>query len=308
MNENRPSYGNRLGFSFFQWTLKLLGLKPAYFCLLFVIPYYILFRPSVFRSSDPYLKRIFPGRNGVVRYLKCIRYINAFATILIDQVALGIRGPKDLKLNFPDREKLYALSKKTSGLVLLTTHVGPWQSVMDTYERMACKVHFHFDIENWKGGHFFDLASQRHRFHFISPRGHLGGLVEITRALLGGDCVAMMGDLSDAKNSIWIPFLGDPARFSGLPYRLALSTESDIAVILTARTGPMTYTVEYECLTDQLATNDFSRDELAVKFAGCYVNMLERFLKKYPYMWFNFFDIWKQNSIKEDVVGTGREI
>ena len=298
MLRSKPTYGNRLGFAFFHWTLKLIGLKPAYFFLLFVIPYYILFKPSVFRSSDPYLRRRFPGKSLFTRYLICFRYIYEFGTILIEQVALGIRGTKDLKVIFPDRKKLYSISEKKSGLVLLTTHVGPWQSVMDTYDRMACNVHFHFDVENWKGGHFFDLASQRQRFHFISPRGYFGGMVEITKALLNGDCVAMMGDVADAKNSVNVVFFGDPAEFSTMPYHLALSTGSDIAVLLTARTGPMTYTVEYECLTDNLDKENFSRDELAVKLAGCYADILERFLKKYPYMWFNFFDIWGRDPIK----------
>jgi len=293
MSKNKSTYGNRLGFAFFHWTLKLTGLKPAYFCLMFVVPYYILFRPSVFSSADPYLRHIFPGKNRLVRYFKCFRYIYIFGAILIEQVALGIRGSKELKVIFPDRKKLYALSEKKSGLVLLTTHVGPWQSVMDTYDRMACNVHFHFDVENWKGGHFFDLASQRQRFHFISPRNYLGGMVEVTQALLNGDCVAMMGDVMDSKNPVKVPFFGDPAQFSILPFRLALSTQSEIAVLLTARTGPMTYRIEYECLTDQLNKEDISQDALAIKLVGCYVDFLERFLSKYPYMWFNFFDIWR---------------
>lgn len=306
MTIKKPTYGNRLGFAFFHWTLKLAGLKPAYFCLLFIIPYYILLRPSVFRSSDHYLKRRFPNKTVTARYLKCFRYIYEFGTILIEQVALGIQGAKNLKVSFPDQEKLYALSQKKSGLVLLTTHVGPWQSVMDTYDHMACNVHFHFDIENWKGGHFFDLASQRQRFHFISPRNHLGGMVQVTQALFNGDSVAMMGDLENPKNPVRVLFLGDTAQFSILPFRLALSTDSDIAVLLTARTGPMTYAIEYDCLTEKLNREKLSRDELAIKLASCYAEFLEKFLKKYPYMWFNFFDIWSKNPVKEELVETGR--
>ncbi len=298
-SETNKKYGNRLGFAIFHWVLKLFGLKPAYLLLMLIIPYYIIFRPSVFRSSDHYLSRRFPGKSIAARYLSCFRYIYAFGQILVEQVALGILGPARMKVYFPDQEKLYELSKKKKGLVLLTTHVGPWQSVMAMFDRMAGNVYFYFDVENWEGGHFFDLASQRERFNFISPRSHLGGMIEASQVLFNGECLAVMGDMVETKNIIKVPFLGDEARFPVLPHRLAVSTDSDIAMLLTARVGSMEYYIEYECLTEGLSKEDFSRGELESILAGRYAKFLERFLKKYPYMWFNFFDFWNETQVEE---------
>ncbi len=309
MSETKIKYGNRLGFAIFHWILKLIGLTPAYLLLMLVTPYYIIFRPSVFRSSDHYLRRRFPSKSIVARYLSCFRYIYIFGQILIEQVSLGLLGSKRMKVSFPDRKKLFELSKrKKRGLVLLTTHVGPWQSVMATIDRMASNVYFYFDVENWEGGHFFDLASQREHFHFISPRNHLPGIIEATKVLYNGECLAVMGDIVETKNNIKAPFFNDEAQFPSLPYRLAVSTDSDIAVLLTARIGSMEYYIEYECLTEGLDKEEFSRGELESILAGRYAKFLERFLEKYPYMWFNFFDFWKKTLVKEERFEGGREI
>ena len=298
-SETNKKYGNRFGFAIFHWILKLFGLTPAYLLLMLIIPYYIIFRPSVFRSSDHYLGRRFPGKSITARYFSCFRYIYVFGQILVEQVALGILGPARIKVSFPDQEKLYELSKKKKGLVLLTTHVGPWQSVMATIDHMAGKVFFYFDVENWKGGHFFDLASLREHFHFISPRNHLPGIIEATKVLFRGECLAVMGDVVETKNILKVPFFGDEVQFPSLPYRLAVSTDSDIAVLLTARIGSMEYYIEYECLTKGLSKEEFSRGELESILAGRYAKFLERFLKKYPYMWFNFFDFWNKTQVEE---------
>ncbi|MCF8068341.1 MAG: hypothetical protein K9L30_07130 [Desulfobacterales bacterium] len=297
MSETKqPTYGNFLGFAFFHWVLRLLGLIPAYLILMAVIPYYVIFRPSVFRSSDHYLRHRFPDRHTAMRHLISLRYIYGFGCIIIEQVALGILGHDRMKVSFPDRETLYHLSGKKTGIVLLTTHVGPWQSVMATIDKMACRVFFHFDIENWQGGHFFDLASQRDRFSFISPRGHLGGMIEATKVLMDGDCLSIMGDRVDTAHTIKTSFLGEDALFPVLPYHLATSTGADIVALLTARTGPMEYKIEYKCLTEGLTGDNYTKEELQSILAGRYADFLEQFLKKYPLMWYNFFNFWEKNK------------
>lgn len=305
MPRTEKKYGNRLGFAIFHWILKLFGLNAAYVLLMLIVPHYTIFRPSVFRLSDHYLRRRFPSKSIVARYFSCFRYIYVFGQILIEQVSLGLLGSKRMKVSFPDRKKLYTLSKrKKKGLVLLTTHVGPWQSVMATIDRMASNVYFYFDVENWEGGHFFDLASERERFNFISPRSHLGGMIEAIKILHNGECLAVMGDMVDTKNNLKVPFLNDDARFSALPFRLAVSTGSDIAVLLTARVGSMKYYIEYECLNEGLDKEKFLRGELENILASRYADFLERFLEKYPYQWFNFYDFWEKPPIKEEQLET----
>jgi len=296
----KEEYGNRLGFAIFHRVLKSLGLPGAYLLLMLIIPYYIIFRPSVFRSADHYLKRRFPDKSMAARYLSCFYYIYVFGQILIEQVALGLLGPQRMQVSFHDQKKLYELSKRKKGLVLLTTHVGPWQSVIAIIDRMASDVYFYFDIDDWKGGHFFDLASQRELFNFISPRSHLAGMIKAIKVLFNGECLAVMGDIVETKNCLKAAFFNDEAQFPALPYRLAVSTDSDIAVLLTARIGSMRYYIEYECLNEGLNKEEFSRGELESILVDRYAVFLERFLKKYPYQWFNFFDFWKKIPVTEE--------
>ncbi len=133
-------------------------------------------------------------------------------------------------------------------------------------------------------------------------------MIEASQVLFNGECLAVMGDMVETKNIKKVPFLGDEARFPVLPHRLAVSTDSDIAVLLTARVGSMEYYIEYECLSEGLNQEELLRSELMEKLAGRYADFLERFLKKYPYMWFNFFDFWKKTPAKEEQLETGKTI
>ncbi|MEO5357883.1 MAG: hypothetical protein H7844_11370 [Nitrospirae bacterium YQR-1] len=286
------TYGNRPGFLIFHLLLKIGGLGAAYVLLLIILPYYILLRPSVFKISDHYLRRRFPQRGFIARYLTCFKYIYTYGAVLIEQVALGIVGTEGIGVEFPQREQFAGLVKKNRGLILLTTHIGPWQNIMATYDKMHCNVHFHFDTENWQGGHFFDLNNKKKNFSVISPRNFMGGMIEATNVLLKGQCLCVMGDRISTTDTVVTPFLGDDAHFPAYPYRLATATNSDIVVLLTSRIGPMKYYIEYKCLTDELKTSDMPRADAEKYLVRSYAGFIEDFLTKHPYMWYNFSNFW----------------
>ena len=60
--------GNRLGFQFFEASLRLFGLRGAYGLLYLVCPYYLLFDRTAVRASLAYIRRRFP-RDGALKRL-----------------------------------------------------------------------------------------------------------------------------------------------------------------------------------------------------------------------------------------------
>jgi predicted LPLAT superfamily acyltransferase len=292
-----PNYGGRFGYGSFHFLLRWFGVLPAYGLLLVILPYYVLFRPSARRAASYYLNHRFPNQRGFLRRLFLVyrSFLNLGLT-LIDQGAMGILGPDRLKVDFPDQAKLLETARRGKGIVLLTTHAGNWQAAMATMGCLELPIHFQFQLEDhMEGRYFFDLAKQRGRFHIVPPSGFLGGVVEFTHALNAGECVAMMGDRLSGGRPGKALFLKEVAYFPAIPYQLALRTGADIVVLLVARTGRMSCRIEYTCITDGLDPGSLPREEAIQRLMERYARCLEAYLRKYPFMWFNFLDTWNPN-------------
>lgn len=290
-----PDYGGKAGYGFFFFVIKHLGLWPAYFCLNFVIPYYIILRPAVRKSARYYLQKRFPEDSSLRLLLRTVKYLNEFARVLVDQAATGILGTEKLKVEFPESEKFYALAKGQESIVLLTSHFGFWQTAMAKMEEFPKPINFLLQVDkHMQGRHFFDLTGDKEKIKFIDPTGFMGGLIEATEALQRGECVSIMGDRVMGWRSSKSKFWGREASFPLTPHHLAVSTSSRLIMFMTLRTGTMSFRIKAIDLSREIEYSG-SADKKAVmqRYMDLYAHYLEEFTEQDPYMWFNFFDFWK---------------
>jgi predicted LPLAT superfamily acyltransferase len=298
-----PRYGTRLGHWIFYIVLKWFGPLPAYFMLAFVVPYYVFILKRPRREAKFYLKRMFPDDTGFRRLLRIYQYIYSLGLCLIDQAAIGILGREKFDIDFPDREKLYELSRSEKSIVLLTSHVGYWQTSMAVVDDMDKTVNFLMRLEEHVAErYFFNLSGNDKSIKIIDPAAFMGGLVEAAQALQRSETVCIMGDRAWGARTNACNFLGNEALFPVTPYHLVAANGADLVIILTARTGKLAFRIDYihipyehEDLKGQSKKN--MTDILMKK----YVKALESYVKKYPYMWFNFFDFWNINKEKYEV-------
>ena len=86
------------------------------------------------------------------------------------------------------------------------------------------------------------------------------------------------------------------SEFSMIAHQLAVQTDSILLIFLTKRTGKLSFSIEYFNLTDMIGTNiKKSKKEIIQDYIKLYAEILEDFLKKNPYMWFNFFNFWEKS-------------
>lgn len=293
-SKSSPNYGGRLGYGIFQWAIRRLGVVPAYAMLAFVVPYYVIFRPSARRSAAPYLRRRFPRFGALRRFFATIGYFYRFGQVLVDQGAMGILGPEHFHVEFDRRDWMEALLARGRGLVLVASHVGNWQTAMASVDSLGVPVSFQFRREaHTEGRHFFDLAGRSSDFRLISPDVFLGGMVEMFQSLRRGECVAVMGDRAFGARTRRRRFLGAMAPFPISGQYLAHATGATVVALLTVRTGRLRYRLECHDLGRGLDLEAMDRDEAIDALLTRYVEALERHVEKYPFMWFNFFDFWK---------------
>ena len=314
-------YGSGLGIRLFYVLLKTVGVYPAYGLLAFVIFYYACL-PGVARACTPYLERRFRSEGPVRRFFRRYRYVYEFGLTLIDQAAMGIVGPKAFVVEFPGDREFYELSARREGTVLLTSHVGAWQIAMAHLRRLEKPVNLLMRLDQGrKDMHFFDLSGERGKFSFIDPAGFMGGLVEATRALRAGECVAVMGDRAHRWRVGRAPFLGAQAPFPLVAEHLAAVTGSRLIMLVTRRIGPLKFSIRHVDLSTVLGVFGEEHDDgrmkgrmkgrergravLTDEYLRAYARELEEYVRDTPYAWFNFFDFWHAGVGGVEAVGPG---
>ena len=295
-----PKYGTRLGHWFFYIVLKWFGPLLAYFMLSFVVPYYVFVLKRPRKEASYYLKRMFPKDNRLRRLLRIYQHIYYLGLSLIDQAAIGILGREKFYIDFPDRNQLYELSKSAKGIVLLTSHIGNWQTSMAVVDDMDKPVNFLLRLEDHVADrYFFNLSGNDKSIKIINPTTFMGGLVQVTQVLQRGETVCIMGDRAWGARTMAYKFLGEKAFFPITPYHLVTANGSDLVVLLTARTGKLAFRIRYIHFPfEDMDLKGKSKEEKINYLLGKYVAILETWIKEYPYMWFNFFDFWDVNKEK----------
>lgn len=270
----------------------------AYALLLFVVLYYVLFRPAVRNRSIHYLKRRFPGRNRLLMLLDSYLLSLGIGRILVDRAVLGILGPDKLDVSLEGREKLAELLAEGRGLIMVTAHVGCWQLAMSSLSALDTQVNLliHHD-EGDLDRHFFEHGGKKPPYRLIDPAGYLGGTLEMLQVLKNGELLCIMGDrnMGSAGGTLAAPFLGSPVELPFSPYKLASATGAPVAVIFPFRNRSGGYALHVARII-RVPENLGRSAHAYLPYVQEFVASLEAFVAEHPYQFFNFYDMWSPVS------------
>jgi predicted LPLAT superfamily acyltransferase len=287
------SYGNKLGFSIFQFVLKNIGLNWAYGILFLVVPYYVVLKPDVYRRAKPYLQRRFPEDFFLKRYLRLFKYIFIFGQALIDQLYFGFVGESRFELDFERETEILELLRRKP-VIFLMSHVGFWEVSMAGAVRFEQKLNvmINQDFDKDKRNSFYDLGEKK--FNIINVKDRYGGMIEATNALLRGEAVGVTGDRAAGWRSQGVTFLGDSARFPVVGEQLAVATGAAVIALFVSREKEKISFRWKDISTEVLADQKLSKDAKISKILKLYAEALEAEVCRRPYLWFNFFDFWEE--------------
>ena len=288
------SLGSRPQHRIFYLLLRLGGRGPAYLLLYFVALYYSL-KPSVRRNAGHYLRRRFPGQGPWAQYAHCRRLCLCMGKSLVDKAAAGILGPSRTHVHFPDKQAMLDLLAADTGLVILTAHVGGWQTVMAAmgFQNVAVNVLMH-RAEGDVDLPYYELRGEAPPFRIIEAAGYMGGMLEAANRLLAGEAVCLMGDrtVGEDRHTVPVDFLGQGARLPVSACKLASSTGAPVAVLFSHRTGRGRYELELVRVFQVPPGLGRNRGSLA-PCVQSFARDLEEYVARHPYQFFNFFNIWE---------------
>lgn len=284
-----------LGHNIFYAFLLLFGQAGAYLLLLPVILCYLLCSRKIHRNVAYYLKRRFPEHSPKQLWIDTFRLVYSFGQVLVDRGWLGLRRRARLRGELIGNDELQELIGKGKGLVLLTAHVGNWQTALAHICGFKTSVNslMHYEQEA-VAKHYFDLRNETVPFKIINSDGFMGGMIESTAALQRGEVVTIMADRYAGGPHAEVTFLGDKVRLPVAPYSLAAATGAPVAILLAAKTGRQDYNMKLWDVFYPEAGERHNRQENSSKWARRFAKSMEGYVTEYPYQWYNFFDFWSQ--------------
>jgi predicted LPLAT superfamily acyltransferase len=295
------SVGSDLQHNIFYALIKIGGRRAAYGLLSCVALYYALFRSDIRKKAGFYITRRFKDEGFFKNLIYCYRMYENLGKALIDRATIGIKGPQSMAIIFSDQKKIMDLISEGKGVILLTAHVGCWQATMERLRMFNAPVslllhHEEGDVDR----HFFEHTGAANPFRVIDPLGYMGGVLEMVEVLKKGELLSIMGDriFGSDKNTVIVDFLGGKIRLPFSAFKLASATGAPVAVFFSHKSGPDSH----ELILDRVirVPSQIGRKEDALRpYVAEFAQALESYTERYPYQFFNFFNMWEDDKTSE---------
>ncbi|GHS87437.1 hypothetical protein FACS189487_03580 [Campylobacterota bacterium] len=294
MKWNSSSTASRFKHNIFYFLIRFGGRYAAYSLLLFVAAFYTL-SPKLRVRAAPYLIRRFNEKTHIL--WKTYKLYFSFGMALVDRATLGITGKSQNMCSASDIDMFHSLYNQGKGLVVITAHVGSWQSAATSLDLLpGNKYIVYYRDKN-------DVDKQAHEHggikapaHFIDPSNGTDAAVKIVAAFEERAIICVMGDrvFGSEKGAVSVPFLNDDIQAPATIYRIAAFYGAPVIIAFCPikGAGKLAFEIADHFVVEDRGNNAESYKQEALRFARA----LEAFCVKYPYQYFNFFDIWRKTA------------
>jgi predicted LPLAT superfamily acyltransferase len=285
--------GNAFSLWFFKTAVRLFGLRGAYGLLYPVCLHYALFDRAAVASAMPYVRRRFPQASRPWRWFKVWMLFVSQGKQLIDRYAF-LGG--HIKFDFSYRDPEFVrktVASADSGLVLVTSHAGNWQIALAELGELNRDVYLlMLPEENEAMRRTLALRDETATLRIISSEGHLGGVVEIMKALGEGAIVSIMGDRAEGFESIPVDFLGEKAAFPFGAFQIAACARVPVMFLFSHKTGTRSYDVDMTKVMHPVFRDRKRKREDLASWVQDYADMLGDYARAHPLQCFLFRDVW----------------
>ncbi|HUS54709.1 MAG TPA: hypothetical protein VMY41_11990 [Thermohalobaculum sp.] len=264
--------------------------------LIWLISVYFTLFPSraAAAASSVYLEKVLGHPPG---FFERHRHVRTFAHVVLDRVRLLGSGIE----RFDVRSKHHALIERRlaegRGGVLLSAHFGSFEvlrALDKTLPGLSVR-YLMFPDNAQKTTPMLDQINPEVAAQVISLHDGYAAMLDIREALAAWSFVGFLGDrmpVENARAEVAVPFFGKPMRVPISPYLSAILAGVPLIMCFAPRVGSKTYEIEMFEIYDGAPVARGERDAKCRELAEAYAAKLEEMCRRYPYNWFNFFDIW----------------
>lgn len=290
-NWKGQSRGTVLGFRIYVFIIRNFGLNTAYFVLLFVAAYFVLFAFNSTKSVY-YLFRRRLGYSAPSAAFQVYRSYFTFGRIQLDRIAITAGMQKKFSFEFDGVEHIDALLQQKKGGILLTAHIGNFNLAKYFFEKKhsGAKVNLVVtDFEHQQIKNYLNSVTGESKVKMIVLQEDLSHVFEMKEALHRNELLIFAADryLEGAK-TYTENFMDARAKFPQGPFKLAARNEIPVLFVHLMRERNFHY---------HFYARPYKQEKNSAKeLLKAYLENLEQMLRKYPHQWYNYYDFWKDFS------------
>ena len=290
------------------WALRLMRWialtagRPVARCVLHPITLYFMFAGSkARRESARFLTRAL-GRP--VGWRDVYRHIHTFAATVLDRVYLLQEHNDELELHSTGIEVMDAPLAAGRGALMVGAHLGSFEALRALGQSRGVRVAMVMYEDNARLiNSTLAAIAPKTSLHTIAL-GRVDAMLGLRDWLDLGGIAGLLADRtlpsqSGRSRTLWLPFLGQPARFSDGPFRLAALLRRPVVFMAGLYHGGRRYEMRFIELADfsqRAAGSGVELDRQIHEAVVRYVAIIEGLCREAPYNWFNFFDFWADDA------------
>lgn len=286
MEWSGKSKGGAAGYKFFVQTLRLIGLRGAYFLAFWPALYFFFFAGKARKAGLFYLKEI-QGYSSWKAPFSLFRSFYIFGKTLLDKVTLLAGLKHNFEFSFDGNSNIQEAADKGEGIILISAHVGNFEVAGRFLNHLNRKINVvTVDNEAKEIKAYLDsLDHHPQELNFIYLSQDLSHILEIASAVTRNEVVCFTGDrfLPGAK-TFEGNFMGRKAHFSSGPFEIAARLKVPVGFVACMKESNRKYSFYGKIFP--------GNDGKAEDIFNFYLIHLETILRTYPLQWFNYYPFW----------------
>jgi len=270
--------------------LSIVPVRVGYVILVFVVPFYMLFRRKGYLSIYRYFRKQhrYPAMKSL---FKTYRNHYLFGQMMFDRFAV-YAGQKKFEVDNPENDLFLERVDASQGCVIAGAHVGN----PELCGYLLCQQTKRINSMIY-GGEAKEV--QRNRFRTLNENNvrlipvseDMSHIFIINEALTNGEMVSMPCDRAfGSAKTVECDFLNGKADFPVGAFVLALRFNVPVIALFVLKVSASRYRIHVVRVP---ILQEGSKREQINQMIRSFAAILEGIVKQYPEQWFNFYPFWK---------------
>ncbi|NMM25724.1 MAG: acyl-CoA synthetase [Glaciimonas sp.] len=297
--QHAPERSNLLMLRTMSWISLRLGRPAGRVVLRLIAGYFLLFAPAGRAASRDYLGRVL---QRPVRWSDIYRHFFCFASTVHDRIYLLNRRFDLFQIEVEGEHLIQqALADADGrGLFLFGAHMGSFEVIRALGCRHAgLQVAMVMYEENARKINQMLAAINPAMQQDVIALGQIDSMLKVTACLQQGKVIGVLADRTLGDDVMQpVTLLDGSANLPLGPFRMAAILRRPVFFMVGLYMGKNRYRIHFEQLADFSNTPRGRRQIEMQQARARYAELLEKYCRRAPYNWFNFFNFWQSASDK----------
>ncbi|HZP74837.1 MAG TPA: hypothetical protein VFB45_01720 [Pseudolabrys sp.] len=290
-----PERGSVAWLRVISWISLRLGRPAGRVILHLIAAYYLLFAPSGRTASRRYLSRVL---ERPATWRDIYKHFLCFAATIHDRVYLLNRRFDLFDIEVFGQKLVLDELKNGSGLLLIGAHVGSFEVIRAIgRSNVDLKIVMAMYEENARKLNAALRAISQSAHQDVIGLGRVDSMLKLHEHLDQGSLVGMLGDRTlEGDTMIPVSLFGATASLPMGAFRMAAVLKRPVLFMVGLYVGGNRYQIHFEKIADFSTTPREGRQQDVERAIATFAGLIEKYCRRAPYNWFNFFDVWQTGT------------